>query len=116
MVRACISAAILAGLPIAAQTQPAPVHIQNGFLTGNSFRQLSPLAKRSYIMGIVDGLLIAPLVEAPKSKVRWLERCVVNMTDDHVAAIVDKHLAEQPQRWHDPMHVLAYSAFREACR
>ena len=101
-----------------ALAQAAPkegVMIKKGFLTGNTYRDLSPLGKRGYVMGFSDGVFIAPLLSAPKAEILWLEQCMVGMTDVQIVAIIDKWLADNPAQWHDQMNILTYSALRGSC-
>ena len=101
---------------LARQADPADgVLIHNGFLTGQSFRDLPDLGKRSYVAGLIDGLFLAPLFDAPKSSMGWLESCVEGMTDEQVSAIISKYLDDNPGRWHQPVHGAAYSALLAAC-
>lgn len=99
--------------PLAAQD--APVSIQNGFITGLQFRDLMPNQKRTYTMGVVDGLFLAPLFGAPESGVLWLRECVVGMTDEQISMIVSRFLERHPERWHESMHGIVYGAMRDAC-
>jgi hypothetical protein len=96
-----------------AQAQEVVIH--NGFITGNDYRTMSQGARRTYVMGLIDGLFLAPFVGAPKRQVACLERCAEGMRDEQVIAIVDKYISENPVRWHGSVHVLVYSAMREAC-
>lgn len=93
-----------------------PVEIKKGFLTGNSFRDLSYAGKRGYAMGFLDGALMSPMFDAPKRETRWIETCVVGMTDEQVVAILDKFLANNPARWHEQMNILAWVAMKEGCQ
>lgn len=99
---------------IAKSAEPA-YEIKLGFLTGNSYLSLDEGEKRSYAIGIVDGIFLAPFFGSQKSKLRWIESCIVGMTDYQVAAIVEKFLRDNPGRWHEPMHALAYLALKDAC-
>ncbi len=92
-----------------------PVWIQNGFLTATAFRDLPQARKNSYAAGVLDGALLAPLFGAPKERVEWLESCAVGMTDEQVAAIMSRFIAENPARWHQQLHMQFYAAMREAC-
>jgi hypothetical protein len=90
------------------------VLIHNGFGTGQDYIKMSSVQKRAYAMGSVNGILLAPLFGAPKEKVQWLELYVENMTDVQIAAILSKYLEDNPGRWHDGLHILTYSAIKEA--
>lgn len=90
------------------------VWIHNGFGTGQDYIKMSESQKRAYAMGAINGMIIAPLLGAPKDKMGWLEFYVENMTDEQVAAILSKYLQDNPGRWHDGLHSLMYSAVKEA--
>ena len=93
-----------------------PIFIREGFLTGNSFRQISYTEKCGYAMGFVDGVLMSPAFQASRNELEWFERCVTRMKDVQVVAILEKFLNENPARWHEPMNVLAWVAMKEACK
>jgi hypothetical protein len=105
----------LVGLAASAPAQQSQVNIKTGFLTGNTFRELSVGGKRGYAQGFTDGVFVAPLFRAPKSELAWLESCMVGMTDAQVVAILEKWLNENPAQWHMQMNVLAYNALSQAC-
>jgi hypothetical protein len=91
-----------------------PVFIHNGFGTGQDYIKMSESQKRTYAMGAINGMIIAPLFGAPKDKMGWLESYVENMTDEQVATILSKYLQDNPGRWHHELNVLMYSAVKEA--
>jgi len=91
-----------------------PILVHNGFGTGQDYIKMSESQKRAYAMGSINGMIIAPLLGAPKDKMGWLESYVENMTDEQVAAILSKYLQDNPGRWHDGLNVLMYSAVKEA--
>ena len=92
-----------------------PVWIHDGFLTAREFRDLPQARKNSYAAGVLDGALLAPLFGAPKERLEWLESCAVGMTDEQVAAIISRFIADNPARWHQHLHTQFYTAMREAC-
>ena len=99
----------------ASQQNDKPVLVHEGFATGQDYIQMTETQRRAYAMGVVDGMLLSPLFEAPQEKVRWLEGCVRGMTDRQVAEILFQFVKEHPEGWHKPLHVLAYAAMRKAC-
>lgn len=115
---AAVACVLLSGLrPVLARQadQANGIVIHNGFLTGQDFRDLPDLRKRSYAAGLIDGLFLGPLFDAPKSSLGWLENCVEGMTDGQVSAIISKYLDDNPGRWHQPVHGAAYSALLAVC-
>ena len=67
-------------------------------------------------MGLVDGMLLAPLVGGQKAELASLEGCLKGMIPSQVAAVVDKWMGETPERWHEQMNVLGLSALLAACQ
>jgi hypothetical protein len=100
----------------AAAAQERPVTIHEGFYAGNDYRELHEGQRRVYVSGVIEGMLLAPLYGAPKSRMSWLESCAVGMSDKQVTAIVDKFMDEHPARWHEQMKTLVYSAMIGACK
>ena len=82
------------------------VQVMSGFLTGNDYRERSDDMKNGYAMGFVNGLHMAPALDAPRTKMRWVEECFVGMTSEQIVAILDKFLNENPARRHEPMNIL----------
>jgi hypothetical protein len=92
------------------------VEIHNGFGTGQAYIKMDESEKRTYAMGAINGMLLAPLFGAPKDRTKWFESYIENMTDEQVAAILTKFLRDNPGRWHEGLHALMYSAIRDAYR
>jgi hypothetical protein len=92
------------------------IEIKGGFITGNTYREYSDDLKTVYVMGVIDGMLDAPGLGAPKKRLAWLETCVVGMNGYQVAAIVDKALRDIPEHWHEPMNGEVLSAMATACK
>lgn len=91
------------------------VTVHNGFVTGQEFLDGSTQMRRYYAAGLIDGMLLAPLFGASKDDLKWVEACVVNMTDTQVAAILEKELRDHPERWHESAHVIMFAALRSRC-
>lgn len=92
------------------------ISVKRGFITGNTFRALDQPSKNVYATGLVDGILLAPFYGAPEERLNNFERCTAGMTGQQIVAIFEKHLKENPERWHHDMHIIAFSALREACK
>ena len=93
------------------------VHIHNGFLTGQEYLDFDARTQQGYAMGVVDGMLLAPMFGAPSdaAKLKSLANCIEGMSNAQVKAIIDKFLKDHPERWNDPMHAVTYTAMMEAC-
>jgi hypothetical protein len=96
------------------------VHIHNGFLTAEEFTHMNGQGQHDYAMGVVDGMLLAPLFGAPRDqndgqKVGTLEDCITGMSSTQITAIISKFVRDHPERWNDSMHVVAFAAMTHAC-
>ena len=92
-----------------------PVAIKRGFFTGNDFLQLSQDDKRDYVIGMTDGLLLAPIFGAPKAEMKWVEDCLTDMNNVQISAILEFFLKNNPARWHQQMNILTFVALKENC-
>jgi len=97
---------------VLAADQSAWIH--EGFGKGEDYIKMTEFQRRAYAIGAINGMLLAPLFGAPKDGMEWFESYVENMTDKQVTAILAKYLEDNPGRWHDGLHVLMYSAIKDA--
>ena len=63
---ACAAMLLLAASPVAAEERGVAIH--HGFYTGNAYRDLPEGQRWTYVSGVIEGMLLAPLYGAPKSK------------------------------------------------
>lgn len=94
-----------------------PVEVHHGLRRGNDYRALSERERWLYAGALLEGMLLSPLFGAEKKggALERLEDCVEKMTDEQLAAILDKYLRDNPERWHDYIHVIMYSALAKTC-
>lgn len=111
-----LALAIVMGHPALAKLPDGAVKINNGYMTGNAYRDLPYNSKAAYVMGVVDGLLLAPFLGAEERDVDRIASCINGIRSDQLHAIVDAYLAAHPELWDDRMHALTLSALNEACK
>src|SRR6266849_1932806 len=97
----------------AASDERALVH--EGFLKAEDYLELEPKGQAIYVMGLVDGMYLAPVFDAPNEGkyLASLQTCIKGMTNTQVAAIITKFAKEHPEKWHMGTNVLAYQALRQ---
>lgn len=96
------------------------IYIKNGFLTAEEFTHMNDQSQHDYAMGVVDGMLLAPLFGAPRAwndgqKIGAFGDCVTGMSGKQVAAIMSKFVRDHPERWNESMHTVAFTAMTQAC-
>jgi hypothetical protein len=105
--------------PSNAADELPPVEIHNGLSRGHDYRALSEREQWLYASALLEGIMLAPMFGANKARgslLRRLEDCAEGMTNEQLAAILTKYLREHPERWHDYVHIIMYSALMDACR
>lgn len=113
--RHVIAAAFLLVTVIQPAIETQKVSISGGFLKGKDYLDMDSAQKRTYAMGAINGMLVAPMFAAPSEKIAWLEKCTDSMTDEQVAAIITKYLTDHPGVWHYPLNMTSVNAMISAC-
>ena len=94
---------------------PQGVSVPKGAYDGLTYRQLSEHARAFYVSGLWDGFLMAPAFGGDEKLAKALHECFVQITQEQLLAIVDKYLADHPERWQWDMHGLALAALDPVC-
>lgn len=92
-----------------------PIH--NGWAKAEDFLNMTSDQKQLYLMGLLDGIYIAPDFGAPpgaKSLVT-LATCVEPMDASQITGIVELYIRQHPEQWHYDTKTLAEAALRQAC-
>jgi hypothetical protein len=91
--------------------------VNQGFLKAEDYLELPPKEQSIYAMGLVDGMYLAPVFDAPNEGkyLHSLHECLSEMTNRQVAAIITKFAKEHPEKWHMGTNALAYQSLRLVC-
>ena len=100
---------------IATHGQKPLVVVPFGFYTGERFLDLNENDKRMYTEGLIDGFLGSGLFGGSTEAVRTLKDCITGMDDKQLAAILTKFVKDNPERWQQPINILAFNALNGAC-
>ena len=96
-----------------------PVRIHNGFISGEEYLRMEDRERQSYVMGLVDGIFLAPLLDGSEERAWNLGTCVEGsghaMTNLQLDAILSKYLRDNPADWHRSAHVSMYAALLRVC-
>ena len=93
--------------------------VRSGYLSAGAYLALKPDTQGVYMAGMIDGMYLAPMFDAPdedKYLVR-IRRCVTygDITNTQIAAIVTKYAKKRRDKWQAGANVVAYQALREFC-
>ena len=93
--------------------------VRSGYLSAGAYLALKPDLQGVYMAGMIDGMYLAPMFDAPdedKYLVR-IRRCVTDgdLTNTQIAAIVTKYAKKRRDEGQAGANVVAYQALREVC-
>jgi len=91
------------------------VFVHDGFVKGESFVSMSGASQTSYAAGLIDGMLLAPLFGAPQLKQQWLIKCIQQMSDVQVTAVLAKRFSDNPSASQQYANLEMFAALRESC-
>lgn len=89
------------------------VLIYNGFGTGADFLKMGEMQRYTYVLGAVNGMLVAPFFEAPMERMNWFESYTKTMDINQTADLLTRYIKSNPSRSKDGLNTLLYMAIRE---
>lgn len=106
----------LVALPLAPQQEPPePITIPGGFYTADTFRNLKS-GKPNYVAGYIDGMLASRALMDTSVQIPKIRACLAGMNAGQLEALMDKYIADHPERWDNPMSGVGLFAVVSACR
>jgi hypothetical protein len=87
----------------------------SAFIRGQEYRQMNETQRGTYVMGVIDGLMLAFAITNQKTSQRWLEECTKDMKVDQLTAIVTRYITTNPDKWHMSANVLVHDALLQRC-
>ncbi len=111
---------ILAMLLLASAIDAIPqgqVKLHRGTITAKEYLDMAPGAQKSYVIGLMDGLFLAPMFGAPADN-KWriaIQACVEGRSVSQLMSIIGKYIKDNPQYWQTDAHFQAYNALSRAC-
>jgi hypothetical protein len=93
--------------------------VRSGYLTAGKYLALKPDTQAVYMAGMIDGMYLAPMFDAPDED-KYLVRIRLGVTDGDItntqtAAVVTKYVKKRPDVWRASANVVAYQALRDFC-
>jgi len=117
MVRAFLMTIVLLTVPFGQTTTQKTKIITNGYLKASEFLNLNDTQKEAFAIGFLDGIFVAPLLDAPDDGKFYvsLRTCTAEMPGKQVAAIIEKYIRDNPEDWHLQLHTVAFNSLLKAC-
>ena len=114
MRRAFLLGLLIVGLASHADEQG--ILITRGFLNGQTYIEASEMARSYYVMGLVDGLLVSPMMDARVEKnVINFSRCLTGITSDKLDALLLAEFEENPRTLEQSVHITLFNVLSTLC-
>jgi hypothetical protein len=110
VVSVCWSTASLAACSLTDNVQ-----VYEGFDTGADLAKLSDVQLTAFVEAFIDGLSLAPLLNAPSDCTAQAYACLVGKTEDQLVAALRKYLADHPDEVAEGANFVAYRALFGSC-
>lgn len=117
MIRVFLITVVLLTVPFGQAAPQKRVSIINGYFTAGEFLDLNDTEKTFFAAGFLDGIFVAPLLDAPDDGKIYesFRTCTAKMPGKQVAAIIEKYIRGNPEGWHLQLHTAAFNSLLTAC-
>jgi hypothetical protein len=89
--------------------------ISDGFAAGHDLNRMPQNQILGYVQGFVNAVLAAPLIGAPVDCIGIVRECMIGRSDEQLAAMLRKYLADNPDKWHYRANILTFNALIRPC-
>lgn len=112
-----IAALLVAGASNAQAQTPAPVYVPNGFVDRLTLSRWNEDDQQTYVMGVVDGILVSGLLNGKNGLERDLHACMTseNVTSIQIRLTTLKIINDEPEKLNDYAHVAVLMALEKIC-
>lgn len=122
MRRAAIIALLaLLTLPARADDTPPPkedapaTKIVGGYVTGKGYMDMDGLEKRAYLMGLFEGMFLAPAFGAPEISEKWLLDCTAQVSLNDFRSYLFQYILKRDELHENQSPLKAYRAVKALC-
>lgn len=91
------------------------VEVFEGFTTGRDLAAYSPDELRIYLRAFVDGLTVAPLLDAPGSCIETAFSCLEGLTEDDMLTVLKTYIDSHPDELDEGANLIGFRALLGAC-
>lgn len=107
---------VLATLALPAWSQEAPpVRIVGGYVTGKGYMDMDGLEKKAYLMGLLEGMFLAPAFGAPEVSEKWLLDCTAQVGLNDFRTYLFQYILKRDELHDNQSPLKAYRAIKALC-
>jgi hypothetical protein len=111
-----IAATMIPAAPLFAETSSTGPRIHGGFVTGNQYRDMTGIQKRSYVAGLLDGMLLAPAFGGSEDRMQWFLVCTRRLGVIKLRGAINTYIRDHDESHYRKSAADMYRAIRAACR
>lgn len=94
----------------------AQVHnVPPGFVTAQKYLDFSEPERAVYAVGVFDGAMLAPLIQAGRLRQQQLNQCTQGMNGSDLRGMVESEIKDHPEWRHQGANVTMYRALVKGC-
>ena len=114
--RRALIAALIAVVALPAWSQEAPpARIVGGYVTGKGYMDMDGLEKKAYLMGLLEGMFLAPAFGAPEISEKWLLDCTDKVSLNDFRTYLFQYILKRDELHDNQSPLKAYRAIRTLC-
>lgn len=114
--RRTLIAILFAVLAMPAWSQEAPPpRIVGGYVTGKGYMDMDGLEKKAYLMGLLEGMFLAPAFGAPEISEKWLLDCTNQVGLNEFRSYLFQYILKRDELHDNQSPLKAYRAIRALC-
>ena len=102
--------------PSFAEGSSEGTRIYGGFVTGNQYRDMTGIQKRSYVAGLLDGMLLAPAFGGSEERMQWFLVCTQRIGVIKLRGAINTYIRNHTETHDRKSAADMFRAIRDACR
>ncbi len=91
------------------------VEVVEGFTTGRDLAAYSEAELRIYLRAFVDGLTVAPMLDAPASCMDTAFGCLTGLTEDDMLDVLSSYIDTHTEELDDGANLIGFRALLGPC-
>ncbi len=111
-----IAAVLISAPPLFAENSSKGRLIHGGFVTGNQYRDMTGIQKKSYVAGLLDGMLLAPAFGGSEERMQWFLACTQRLGVIKLRGAINTYIRNHAESHDRKSAADMYRAVLGACR
>lgn len=101
--------------PVWGQEAPTGPRIVGGYVTGRGYVDMDGLEKKAYLMGLLEGMFLAPAFGGREENMKWLLDCTKDVGLTDFRRYLFEYIMKRDELMENQSPLKAYRAVRDLC-